>query len=305
MHAAGLYRRCGSIQWKVESLTNRSVKHDGSSRGLIPAVLLVGGLSLAGLAGVVSASFRPNAVLNGAYGTDAWVRLLDDPNFVDSLIFTVRAALISTALSVAVSIPLAFALRRRETVARALVAAPIPIPHIVTATLVVLWLGPSGLADRVFATLPIVRDSFGVGLIFVYFLKEVPFLTVLILSSLGEEDQSREEAARTLSPSRLDRWRGVLLPQLRRPLVLGSLVVAAFVVGSTEVPLVVGPLTPDVLTTWSITIIRIRGPIARADAAAGLVVTSALVIILAVVAIWFAFRGRANGRSATLPRGKS
>ena len=245
----------------------------------------------------MSASFRPNAVLNGEYGTAAWVRLLEDPNFVDSLIFTLRAALLSTALSVAVSIPLAFALRRRSATARALVGAPIPIPHIVTATLVVLWLGPSGLADRVIGTLPIVRDSFGVGLIFVYFLKEVPFLTMLILSSLGEEDQSREEAARTLSPSRWDRWKSVLLPQLRRPLVLGSLVVAAFVVGSTEVPLVVGPLTPDVLTTWSINVVRIRGPIARADAAAGLVVTSAIVIVLAIVAIWIAIGARLRRRA--------
>ncbi len=261
---------------------------------MLPAVVLVGGLSIAALAGVTSASLRPNAVLGGAYGTDAWVRLLDDPIFVEALIFTIRAAVLSTLLSVAISIPLAFALRRHSGVTRALVGAPIPIPHLVTASLVVLWLGPGGLADRAFFTLPIVRDSLGLGVVLVYVLKEVPFLTMLILASLGEEDESREEAARTLSPSRWARWRGVLLPQLRRPLTLGSLVVAAFVIGSTEVPLVVGPLTPDVLTTWSINVVRIRGPIARADAAAGLVVSSALVIVLALIMIWFAMRGRSR-----------
>ena len=157
-----------------------------------------------------------------------------------------------------------------------------------------MWLGPSGLADRILFTLPIIRDSFGFGVVLVYILKEVPFLTMLILAALGEEDVSREEAARTLSPSRWARWRSVLLPQLRRPLTLGSLVVAAFVIGSTEVPLVVGPLTPDVLTTWSINVVRIRGPIARADAAAGLVVSSALVIVLAIAMIWFAMRSRSR-----------
>lgn len=262
--------------------------------GLLPAVLLVGGLSVAALVGVVSASLRPNAILNGAYGTDAWTRLFNDPNFVEALIFTIRAAAISTVLSVAISVPLAFALRRHTGISRALVGAPIPIPHLVTASLVVLWLGPGGLMDRVFFTLPIVRDSFGIGVILVYILKEVPFLTMLILAALGEEDESREEAARTLSPSRWARWKSVLLPQLHRPLTLGSLVVAAFVIGSTEVPLVVGPLTPEVLTTYSITIIRIRGPIARADAAAGLVVSSVLVIALAIVMIWFAMRTRAR-----------
>ncbi len=257
---------------------------------MLPGLILVCGLSVAALAGVVSASLRPGAVLGGEYGTDAWIRLFEDPNFRRAVWFTLRAALLSTTLSVAISIPLAFALRRRAGVMRALVGAPIPIPHLVTASLIVLWVGPGGLLDRLLFDLPIVRDSLGLGVVIVYILKEVPFLTILILAALGEEDQSREEAARTLSPSRWARWRSVLLPQLRRPLAIGSLVVAAFVVGSTEVPLIVGPLTPDALTVWSINVVRIRGPIARADAAAGLVVTSAIVIVLAVITIWVAFR---------------
>ena len=261
---------------------------------MLPALVLVSGLSIAALAGVISASFRPNAVLNGAFGTDAWTRLSSDPVFLDSLIFTLRAAALSTAISVTLSLTLAFALRRNSSLTRALVAAPIPIPHLVTASLLVLWIGPGGLVDRIAVTLPIVRDSFGVGLIFVYVLKEVPFLTTLILAALSDENESKEEAARTLSPSRWARWRSVLLPELRRPLWLGSLVVAAFVVGATEVPLVVGPLAPDALTTWSINVIRIRGPIARADAAAGLVVTSVVVIVLAIVTIWIAFRARSR-----------
>lgn len=271
-------------------MANRRVKHRRTYLGLAPGVIVVCGLSVAALAGVVSASFRPDAVLGGDYGTGAWTRLFDDPNFVRAVWFTLRAALLSTTLSVLLAIPLAFALRYRGGLLRALVAAPIPIPHLVTASLTVLWAGPGGLLDRVLFDLPVIRDSFGLGVIIVYALKEIPFLTVVVLAALGEEDQSKEEAARTLSPSRLARWRSVLLPQLRRPVTIGSLVVAAFVVGSTEVPLIVGPLSPDALTVWSINIVRVRGPIARADAAAGLVVTSMIVIALAVIALWFAFR---------------
>ncbi len=257
---------------------------------MLPAIVLIAALSIAALAGVVSASFRPDAVLGGSYGTDAWARLFDDPVFVDALIFTVRAAALSTVISAAISVPLAFALRNSSALARVLIAAPIPVPHLVTASLVGFWLGPGGLIDRLLFDLPVVRDSFGLGVVLVYVLKEVPFLTMLVLAALSSENVSREEVARTLSPRRWDRWKNVLLPQLRRPLTLGSLVVAAFVIGSTEVPLVVGPVSPDVLTTWSINVVRIRGPIARADAAAGLVVSSALVIVLAMVMIWFALR---------------
>lgn len=257
---------------------------------MIPGLVLVGGLSVAALAGVVSASLRPNVVLGGEYGLDAWIRLFGDPNFQNSILFTLRAAALSTTLSVVIAIPLAFSLRQRTGISKALVGAPIPIPHLVTASLIGLWVGPGGLVDRILFDLPIVRDSFGFGVVIVYVLKEVPFLTVLILAALGDEDQSKEEAARTLSPSRWDRWRSILLPQLRRPLTIGALVVSAFVIGATEVPLVVGPLRPDALTVWSINVERVRGPVARADSAAGLVVTAGIVIILAIVMIWFAFR---------------
>lgn len=242
------------------------------------------------MAGIVSASLRPDVLLGGEYGTAAWTRLLEDPIFIGAVVFTLRAALLSTTLSILISIPLAFALRRRSSVSRALVGLPIPVPHLVTASLIVLWVGPGGLLDRVLFDLPVVRDSFGLGVVLVYVLKEVPFLTLLVLAALGDEDRAQEEAARTLSASRWNRWRSVLLPQLRIPLTIGSLVVAAFVVGSTEVPLVVGPLSPDALTVWSINVVRIRGPIARADAAAGLVVTSVIIILLAVIALWFAYR---------------
>jgi len=262
----------------VKALADRSIKHSWRSfLGVVPAFLLVGGLSVAALAGVVSASFRPGALIGGSYGTDAWRRLLSDDSFGDALIFTVRAALLATLISVVIALPLAMALRRSSAFARGLIAVPLPVPHL-----------------RVAGTLPLIGDSFGWGVILVYVLKEVPFLALLMLAAFGEDDQAREEAARTLGASRWERWRGVLLPQLVRPTLLGSLVVAAFVVGSTEVPQVVGPLTPDALTTWSITIVRLRGPIARPDAAAALVVTSALVLVLVAVALFIGLRGGAS-----------
>lgn len=252
--------------------------------------MLVGGLSIAALAGVISASFRPGALIGGSYGTEAWERLFSDERFLDAVVFTLRAAFLATLISVVLAVPLAMALRRSSALARGLVAVPLPVPHLVIASVMVLWLGPAGLADRVVGTLPIIADSFGWGVILVYVIKEVPFLALLMLAAFGEDDGSREEAARTLGATRWQRWRGVLLPQLARPVLLGSVIVAAFVVGSTEVPQIVGPLVPDALTTYAINVIRIRGPIARPDAAAALVVTSVLVLLLAVIALWLGIR---------------
>ena len=262
--------------------------------GVVPAVLLVGGLSVAALAGVTQASFRPGALIGGSYGTEAWRRLFSDDRFLDAIVFTLRAAFLATIISVAIALPLAMALRRSSALARGLVAVPLPVPHLVIASVTVLWLGPAGLADRIAGTLPIIADPFGWGVIAVYVLKEVPFLALLMLAAFGEDDGSREEAARTLGATRWQRWRAILLPQLARPVLLGSVIVAAFVVGSTEVPQIVGPLVPDALTTYSINVIRIRGPIARPDSAAALVVTSVLVLLLAVIALWLGIKSESG-----------
>ena len=293
------------VERRMNPFTKRSVEHPWRSfLGVVPALVLVGGLSIAALAGVVSASLRPGALIGGSYGTDAWRRLLSDQGFLDAVIFTLRASFIATTASVALSIPLAMALRRSSTLARGLVALPLPVPHLVIASVAVLWLGPGGLVDRIATTPPIIASQFGWGVIAVYILKEVPFLTVLMLAAFGQDDRAREEAARTLGATRLERWRGVLLPQLVRPTLLGSLVVAAFVVGSTEVPQVVGPLSPDALTTWSITVVRLRGPIARPDAAAALVVTSLIVLVLAAFALWFGLK-LSSSRSAQDTQGSN
>ena len=126
-------------------------------------------------------------------------------------------------------------------------------------------------------------------------LKEVPFLILITHASLTDDLARREAAARSLGANRLRRWATVTIPAISQPLVLGSLLVAAFVVGSTEVPAVIGPLDPEALSNWSITRVRIRGPIARADAAVALVTASLIVMaVTGAVAIGVKWASRAR-----------
>ena len=67
-----------------------------------------------------------------------------------------------------------------------------------------------------------------------------------------------------------------------------------------RISMVVGPLRPETLSTHALALTRIRGPVARADAAVVLVVASALVLSLGGIGVWLAERrGRrlAPGRS--------
>ena len=250
----------------------------------MPAIIVLGLLTIGALAGVISSSLRPGAILGGSYSADAWSEVFGDASFRRSIIFTLRSAVLATLISLVLSIPLAFLLRhRRGAITRTAISTVVPVPHLVAASVLVVWLGPGGLFDRIGLELPIVRDRFGLGLILVYVLKEVPFLILITHASLTDDLARREAAARSLGARRLRRWATVTIPAISQPLVLGSLLVAAFVVGSTEVPAVIGPLDPEALSNWSITRVRIRGPIARADAAVALVTASLIVLSLTTV----------------------
>lgn len=258
--------------------------------GLSPALLVVVGLSAASLAGLVSRSTRPGALVDGERSLDAWRRVLSDENFWSAAWFTSHTAVLATLLSVLLAVPLGIALRRSGRLARMSLLILLPMPHLVMASVAVSWLGPGRLVDRLVGEVPVVGDRWGLGIVLVYMVKEVPFLAVLTAAALDPATRRLEDAASSLGASRWHRWRFIVLPRLATPLSLGVLVIAAFVIGSTEVPLVVGPLQPEMLTTHSLTITRLRGPVARADAAVVLLVTSVWVMSLAALGLFVARR---------------
>ena len=202
-------------------------------------VVLFGGA----LAGALRTSLQP---LGGPVSLQTWRELLADPAFGQALGFTVRIALLATVASAILALAIALVLRRHGGGLRALLALPVPVPHLLVAVVAVLWLAPGGLAERLLGVLPVdlVRDRAGLGIVAVYVYKETPFLVLLLLAAAGRGLAQREEMAAALGASRAQRLRWVIWPALRGPLVVGSIVVAAFVLGAFEVPQVVGPTSP-------------------------------------------------------------
>jgi putative spermidine/putrescine transport system permease protein len=160
------------------------------------------------------------------------------------------------------------------------------MPHVVAASLAVTWLAPGGLAERVVGTLPfrLIGDSHGLGIIAVYIFKEAPFLTLLVLAAWDQHTRDLEEAAATLGAGRWARVRDAVLPRIAPPLVVGALIVAAFTLGATEVPLLVGPTRPDTVATYALTVVQVDGPAARARATAALVIVTAITLTLGALA---------------------
>ncbi len=260
----------------------------------MPAFGVVGVLTLAGVMGAVRTSLRRGLLSGQGTGLDAWRRVLADPGFLRSLSFTARVTALSLALALPMAIGLALALRRSRWAPAAL-GLPVAAPHLVVATLVVLWLGPGGLVDRVVGGLPVslVGDRAGLGIVAVYVVKEAPFLAVMALAALDEATAELEATAALLGAGRWARWRDVILPRLARPLAAGSAVAAAFVVGGVEVPLAVGPTRPALLGPYALDVVRLAGPAGRADAAAAELLAAILVgLVLLVIGLPVAIASR-------------
>lgn len=249
--------------------------------GALPAVAVVVLLFGGALLGAVTSSVQLDPFV-GAYSFDAWRAVLADPDFRSAGRFTIGVTVVTTILSVCVALPVAAALRGRGW-SRTLATLPVLVPHLLVAAVAVLWLGPGGLADRLIGGLPIdlVRSPSGAGIVLVYLVKEVPFLALLLLATWDDEVAAREEVAAVHGAGTVARFRHVVLPGVRGPLVVGTLIVAAFVFGSFEVPLAVGPTHPETLATYALRATQVADLSGRAIAAAALLVATSGALLLA------------------------
>ena len=254
--------------------------------GLLPALLTLIVLFGGAIVGLVLGSLRPGAISGGSLGLADWRAIVTDAAFHDALAFTTYIAAASTLTATILAVAGAAALQHRPIWIRGALASAIPMPHLVAASLAVTWLAPGAIAERILGRLPVrvVGDAHGLGIIAVYVFKETPFLLVLVLAAWDQHTRDLDEAAAVLGAGRWARMRDIVLPRITPPLAGGALVVAAFTLGATEIPLLVGPTKPDTVATYALTTINIDGPAARARATAALVVVTAITLSLGAMA---------------------
>lgn len=228
---------------------------------LAPALLVLGGLFLTGLGLTLLRSFRYMPAL-GLTTPDlaAYAAVLSRPDFLASLGFSLWIALASTVIAAALALGAALLLRQTFP-GRALVSfllqANLTIPHIVGAIGMLYLVSQSGAFARLAqaaglistsAEFPILtNDPQGIGIILLYVWKELPFLTLILLSSLQTIGADHEATARSLGATGWQAFVHVLLPMLRPALLSGSALVFAFAFGAYEVPLILGTHAPQAL----------------------------------------------------------
>jgi putative spermidine/putrescine transport system permease protein len=227
---------------------------------------------------------------------DYYVDVLTDPDFFQSLWITFRIAFMSTLLSCILAVAFALVLREHFRGSRLLTflfQVPIPIPHLVAATGIVLLVSQSGLLSRATVALGLTKiprdfpvmvfDEPGVAIQLTFLWKEIPFIAIVVLAVLQSIGPQYEEIARTLGANRWQRFRYVLLPLILPGILSTSIIVFAFVFASYEIPLLLGVRYPTTLPALAFQNYQDPDLALRPQAMAVSVILAVIAIVLLVV----------------------
>jgi putative spermidine/putrescine transport system permease protein len=155
-----------------------------------------------------------------------FLEVLEDPSYVDAIIFSLLLALIAAAGSLLLGTAAAYALLRRAVpggeAISALLMAPLIFPGVVVGVALLQFYSLIGLS----ATFT--------GLAFAHMVITIPYVVRAILASLAGTDPNLEDAACVLGANRLVAFVKVTLPLIRPGVVAGGLF--SFIVSFDNVP---------------------------------------------------------------------
>ena len=238
-------------------------------------------------------------------GAGRITRVLSDPAVWSGLGWSVWTAFAATALAFIAAALLAIAFRgasRLDAVARFLLIAPLPVPHLAAAVMGVLILGQSGLLARIAAALgwiaqpaqmpALIYDVAGTGFVLSMAWKEIPFLALIAMTLLAQRGTAWEEAARTLGAGPWKTLRLVTWPALWRGMLPGATAAFVFVAGTFEATALLAPSRPLPLSVLQIERYTDANLARRGDAYVIALLFFALAAIAVVIHEWSRARAR-------------
>jgi putative spermidine/putrescine transport system permease protein len=238
--------------------------------------------------------------------------------FWEAVGFSLWISFTSTALSTVLAVGLALLVRRSsfgKGVSTFLLQFSLPVPHLVAAIGVLFLLSQSGLASRAVRMLGLmdqpagfpvlVRDSHGLGVIFAYLWKEVPFMGLVVLAALQSVSQDYEDSARSLGAGPWQRFRYITLPVIAPSLAASSILVFTYVFGAYEIPGILGVRNPQSLPVLSYELFVSPDLRDRAAAMALSVIMSTLVLVLVALYLALVRRLGRNGQDLQVDQARA
>ncbi len=263
---------------------------------LSPAILIIVTLFIGGFLFGLFQSFGYMPIIGQHdMSLDAYRNMFTDTKFFGSLFLTLWISLAATILTIIFAIITALAMRQTfkgRRIINFLYQFPITIPHLVIAVGAMLLFSQSGMFARIFYALGIISDqsqfpilvydNLGIGIIYVYLWKQIPFMGLIVISILQSVGNDYEELARSLGANRWQTFRYVLLPLIVPGILPISIICFAYTFGSFEVPYLLGKPFPAVLSVLAYRLFEDVDLNARPEAMAMAVFIAVFISILVI-----------------------
>lgn len=228
---------------------------------LLPALIVLIVLFLGGLVSAIAQSLGYFPLIGlEEFTLHYFVAVLTDAQFLAALRFSIYISLLSSLLSVILGVFLAYQLLKLaddNSFISAIYKLPIIVPYLAATLMVFLIFSQSGILSRILYNLNIIDnmnlfpkmvfDNNGIGIILTYFWKQLPFVTLVVLTVLKNINTSWEEVASNLGASGWQIFWNIYFPISLPSISSAFIIIFAFSFGAYEVPYLLGPTFPRAL----------------------------------------------------------
>ncbi|MFV0498895.1 MAG: hypothetical protein ACK5NF_02535 [Bacilli bacterium] len=235
----------------------RSIKQISSNKRIIKLLIpflffftLIFGL---GLIEVLKSSFGIFEYTKTNITFDYYIKILTDVNFYKSLLYTIYLGVIPTFLSVTIGVLLASIVYLNcQRIFRGFKVLLLPniISYSICTFVVILIFMQTGIISRILFNTGIINnpnafplfiyDKYGIGIMLVYLLKQVPFVFLIVYSTLLKRGNNLIKIAKILGANNTIIIFKIIIAGIKTTIYSVGFLCFAFNFGSFEVPFILG-----------------------------------------------------------------
>ncbi len=249
-------------------------------------------------------SFGLVGIVNDGFTLQFWKEILYNGAFIKSFAFSALVALVAVALSVGTALWLAISYKRNlnEGFLSFAIYLPLAVPGIVSAFFTLQLFTKSGFFSRLAYQLGfisgiqefpgLVNDPLAIGIIVTFISLVLPFFLLLFLNIYkNERVDEMAVLATTLGASSRQALQKVSIPILLRKSWKLIALYFIFLLGSYEVPLILGRESPQML---SVLVVRELKQFDLTKISEGYVVASIYTLVVSIAAVFLFYKRKSN-----------
>jgi putative spermidine/putrescine transport system permease protein len=234
--------------------------------GMIALLLLPGlGLILVLVGTVISMALAQSVGYFNFSGSSGfslafWHKQLAAPLLRLATLYSLKIALVSALLSVALAYPIALWLRKPfagSSILSALLKAPMMVPGLVAAFLFVNVIAFHGFLNEALLWLGIIdkplrlqNDRYGIGVMFLQVWKNMPFALLLLSGAVRSIHDDLLDAARDLGAGAWSRFQKIVLPLTLKAMQAALVIIFIGAAGDYSFQVVAGPTSVSSLAQY-------------------------------------------------------